>query len=110
MGRNIAGTHKGGEQLPRSYRFGVSAVALRALVLAADIEYKEDPSGTGWHDAAFIGCEYKLASGISLRAGLRAGAPAAGFGFHGQNGVSVDYAFDAHELGGSHRISLGYNF
>jgi hypothetical protein len=76
--------------------------------LAADVEHEENPAEDGWLNSLYFGFEYIIKPGIALRAGLKDKSPTVGFGVNGR--TSVDYAYDTHTLGGSHRISVGYTF
>ncbi|MBN2070914.1 MAG: PorV/PorQ family protein [Candidatus Krumholzibacteriota bacterium] len=94
------------ESYPVGFRGGlaVQTYSGRALVTAEIVRL-------GAEETRFqTGVEYWLTEKMAMRFGLNAFSPAGGFSFRMPHDLKVDYGMENHELGVTHRFSIGYRF
>lgn len=66
-------------------------------------------SSVRYQTEAAVGTEFTYDNTYSLRAGTRNNELTLGAGLFLFNGLSIDYAFETHDLGNPHRIGLSFN-
>ncbi len=93
------------ESYAQEYRGGVAAELLEGNGLLTVEAVHRDGPGTEMR----VGGQYLLGA-LSLRAGYFIENIAAGFGYRFENGLSLDYGMNDHELGMVHRFGLNYAF
>ncbi len=93
------------ESYAQEYRGGVATELLEGNGLLTVEAVHRDGPGTEMR----VGGQYLLGA-LSLRAGYFIENIAAGFGYRFENGLSLDYGMNDHELGMVHRFGLNYAF
>jgi len=93
------------ETYAKEYRGGLSVALLEgAGLISADAVHRDGP-GTELR----LGGQFRLGA-LALRAGYYIENIAAGFSYGFDNGLSLDYGMNDHELGLVHRFGLNYAF
>jgi hypothetical protein len=93
------------ETYAQEYRAGLSTTVLEGNGLVAAEAVHRDGPGTQLR----LGGQFRIGA-LALRLGYYIENIAAGFSYHFENGLSLDYGMNDHELGMVHRFGLNYAF
>lgn len=93
--------------IPRSLIWGL-AYKQPITFISSDILFSYQSSYRYQTEKA-VGMEYTFDHTYSIRVGSRSGELTLGAGLFLFNGLSIDYAFETHELGNPHRVGVSFN-